>query len=77
VAGGEVVARGLSMPHSPCLHDGRLWLRESGLEFQTAVEEIFDVQLLPGLRFPEVVGFQKETFHHTFIIPSEHKSVGP
>jgi uncharacterized protein (TIGR03032 family) len=39
------------------------------LEFQTAVEEIFDVQLLPGLRFPEVVGFQKETVHHTFIIP--------
>jgi uncharacterized protein (TIGR03032 family) len=39
------------------------------LEFQTAVEEIFDVQLLPGLRFPEVVGFQKGTLHHTFIIP--------
>jgi hypothetical protein len=41
------------------------------LDFQTAVEEIFDVQLLPGLRFPEVVGVQKETFHHTFIIPHE------
>ena len=40
------------------------------LEFQTAVEEIFDVQLLAGLRFPEVVGFQKETLHHTFIVPS-------
>jgi uncharacterized protein (TIGR03032 family) len=46
--------------------DGRLI---AFLEFQTAVEEIFDVQLLPGLRFPEVVGFQKETVHHTFIIP--------
>jgi uncharacterized protein (TIGR03032 family) len=46
--------------------DGRLMAL---LEFQTAVEEIFDVQLLPGLRFPEVVGFQKETVHHTFIIP--------
>jgi uncharacterized protein (TIGR03032 family) len=41
------------------------------LEFQTAVEEIFDVQLLPGLHFPEVMGFQKETLHHTFIIPPE------
>jgi uncharacterized protein (TIGR03032 family) len=145
VPSGKVVARGLSMPHSPRLHDGRLWLLESGtgqlvlvdlasgrrqtaaalpgftrglalcgpyafvglskiratsamdgvplaerreqlkcgvavvdlrrgqsvalLEFQTAVEEIFDVQLLPGLRFPEVVGFQKETLHHTFIVP--------
>ncbi len=40
------------------------------LEFQTAVEEIFDVQLLAGLRFPEVVGFQKETVQHTFIVPA-------
>jgi hypothetical protein len=39
------------------------------LEFQTAVEEIFDVQLLTGLRFPEVVGFQKEAVHHTFVVP--------
>jgi hypothetical protein len=29
------------------------------------------VQLLPGLGFAEVVGFQKETYHHTFIIPHE------
>ena len=41
------------------------------LEFQTAVEEIFDVQLLPGLRVPEVIGFQQETLHHTFIVPRE------
>jgi Domain of unknown function (DUF4915) len=39
------------------------------LEFQTAVEEIFDVQLLPGLRFPEVVGFQKDEVHNTFVVP--------
>jgi uncharacterized protein (TIGR03032 family) len=147
IASGQVIARGLSMPHSPRWHDGRLWVLESGtghllviepgtglretlaempgyvrglalcgpyafvglskfretstfgglplaerlkelrcgvavvdlrngrtiafLEFQTAVEEIFDVQLLPGIRFPEVVGFQKETVHQTFIIPGE------
>ena len=41
------------------------------LEFQTAVEEIFEVQVLGGLRFPEVIGFQKEAIHHTFIIPAE------
>jgi uncharacterized protein (TIGR03032 family) len=145
VPGGEVVARGLCMPHSPRWHDGRLWLLESGtgrlvladpaggrvevvaelpgfarglalagpyafvglskirptsamdgvplagrradlkcgvgvvdlrtgratalLELQTAVEEVFDVQLLSGLRFPEVVGFQKEAVHHTFVVP--------
>src|SRR5262249_27500808 len=46
----------------------------ASLEFQTAVEEIFDVQLLPGLRFPEVMGFQKEDLHHTFIIPGKDHS---
>src|SRR4051812_47934682 len=30
VPGGEVVARGLSMPHSPRWHDGQLWVLESG-----------------------------------------------
>src|SRR5262249_50149695 len=39
------------------------------LEFQTAVEEIFDVQVLGQVRFPEVVCFQKEAVLHTFIIP--------
>src|SRR4051794_26942673 len=147
VTSGEVISRGLSMPHSPRWHDGRLWLLESGtgqlvlvdpatgcrqpvaelpgfarglallgpyafvglskirgasamdgvpladrrerlkcgvavvdlrsgrvvalLEFQTAVEEIFDVQLLPGLRFPEVIGFQQETIQHTYVVPRE------
>jgi uncharacterized protein (TIGR03032 family) len=145
VGSGEVISRGLSMPHSPRWHGGRLWLLESGtgqlvlvepatgrrqrvaelpgfarglalsgpyafvglskirktsamdgvplaerreqlkcgvaavdlcsgqvmalLEFQTAVEEIFDVQLLPGLRLPEVIGFQQETIQHTFVVP--------
>jgi len=146
---GEPIVRGLSMPHSPRVHDGRLWILESGtgqllqidpatghrqtvaalsgftrglafggpytfvglsriretsamdgvplaerreqlkcgvaavdlrtgeviafLEFQTAVEEIFDVQLLPGLRFPEVFGFQKDAVQHTFIVPPADK----
>ena len=30
VASGEIVATGLSMPHSPRLHEGRLWLLNSG-----------------------------------------------
>ena len=30
VASGEFVARGLSMPHSPRWHDGRMWVLESG-----------------------------------------------
>jgi uncharacterized protein (TIGR03032 family) len=39
------------------------------VDFQTAVEEIFDVQLLLGTRFPEIVGFQKDSLSHTFIVP--------
>lgn len=31
VASGEVVASGLSMPHSPRLHEGRLWIANSGM----------------------------------------------
>jgi len=46
------------------------------LEFQTAVEEIFDVQILHGVRFPEVIGFQKEAVHHTFILPASDDSRG-
>lgn len=145
VPSGDTVLRGLSMPHSPRLHDGRVWLLESGtgrllrsdpgsgrcetvaglpgfarglavrgdvafvglskiratsamdgvplaerreslkcgvaavdlrrgtqlamLEFQSAVEEIFDVQLLPGSRFPEVVGFQGDAVLNTFVVP--------
>lgn len=30
VGSGAIVAEGLSMPHSPRLHDGRLWLLNSG-----------------------------------------------
>jgi uncharacterized protein (TIGR03032 family) len=147
ISSGEVISRGLSMPHSPRWHDGRLWLLESGtgqlvqvdpatghrepvaelpgfarglalyghygfvglskiratssmdgvplaarrgelkcgvagvdlctgricaiLEFQSAVEETFDVQLLGGARFPEVMGFQQDTIHHTFVVPPE------
>jgi uncharacterized protein (TIGR03032 family) len=44
------------------------------LEFQTAVEEIFDVQLLASPRFPEVISFQQETLCHTFIVPAGEES---
>jgi uncharacterized protein (TIGR03032 family) len=40
------------------------------LEFEKGVEEIFDVQILPGVRFPTVVGFDREVIQNTFIVPS-------
>jgi hypothetical protein len=33
------------------------------------VEQTLDVQALAGLRFPEVVGLQKEAINHTFVVP--------
>lgn len=145
VESGETVAHGLSMPHSPRLRDGRLWLCDSGrgevaaidldtgrrdvvaalpgytrglalcgpyafvglskiressqfgglpigarpdqlkcgvwvldaasgqvaatLEFQSDIEEIFDVQLFPGIRFPAVLGLQKDTIDGVFVLP--------
>jgi len=35
------------------------------------------VQVLPGLRFPEVLGFQKEAIHHTFVVPAEECVCNP
>ena len=42
----------------------------AAIDFETAVEEVFDVQVLAGSRFPEVLGFQKETVQNTFVVPS-------
>lgn len=145
--GGNVVARGLSMPHSPRLADGQLWVLDSGrgglnlvdrnrgtvetvaqlpgytrglaiqsgyafvgysriretavfggvpiaeekntrkcgigvvdlhkgslcgfIEFEGIVEEIFDVQLLSGIRFPQVVGLQKDAIQRACLIGPE------
>lgn len=49
---GEIVANGLSMPHSPRLHAGRLWLLESGKGSLASVDpasgRVETVAQLPG-----------------------------
>ena len=143
----EIVARGLSMPHSPRWHAGRLWLLESGtgslghvdlttgryepivhldgftrglemvgnlafvglsqvretavfsgiqiterlqetertcgvwvvdiqrgqvvafLKFEEAVQEIFAVALLPGIRFPDLINDNAELVGSSFVLP--------
>ena len=145
VASEAVVSRGLSMPHSPRVHGGRVWVLESGtgqvqtvdpdtgqrtvvaglpgfarglafrgpyafvglskvresnafaglpitregadlrcgiwvvdlrsgavaeyMQFEAGVEEVFAVEVLPGSRFPEVVGFQQDTVRGAFVVP--------
>jgi uncharacterized protein (TIGR03032 family) len=41
----------------------------ASVDFETAIEEVFDVQVLAGNHFPEVLGFQKETLQNTFVVP--------
>ncbi|HEX3562613.1 MAG TPA: TIGR03032 family protein [Solirubrobacterales bacterium] len=52
VESGETVLRGLSMPHSPRWHDGRLWLLESGKGSLVATDpetgEVETIAELPG-----------------------------
>ncbi|MBI2214837.1 MAG: TIGR03032 family protein [Acidobacteria bacterium] len=146
VDSGEIVARGLSMPHSPRWYRGSLWVLESGkgelgrvdlatgrvesvaqlpgftrglafagpyaliglsqvresvfdglpltarlkeracgvwvvdirdgrtvglLKFEDQVQEIFDVQILPGLRFPELVEPSSPWVKGSFVLPDE------
>ena len=149
VPSGEVVARGLSMPHSPRLHGGRLWVCESGagtlgtvdpstgvyeavasapgftrgldfagglafvglsqvresavfsgipiterltaeqrtcgvcavdlasgrvvalLRFESAVQEVFAVQVLPGKRHPELINDDPKLLENSFVLPEE------
>jgi uncharacterized protein (TIGR03032 family) len=145
----EIVAHGLSMPHSPRWHAGRVWLLESGtgslgyvdlatgryepivqldgftrglemvgnlafvglsqvretavfsgiqiterlteaqrtcgvwvidiqrgeviafLKFEEAVQEIFAVALLPGMRFPDLINDDAELVGSSFVLPGE------
>jgi uncharacterized protein (TIGR03032 family) len=144
---GEVITRGLSMPHSPRWYAGRLWVCESGagtlgyvdlntgkyepiaampgftrglefagnhafvglsqvresavfsgipiterlteeertcgvcvvdlrigqvvalLRFETAVQEVFAVTVLPGLRYPELINDDAKLLENSFVVP--------
>jgi uncharacterized protein (TIGR03032 family) len=154
VASGEVVARGLSMPHSPRWHAGRLWVLDSGsggvgvidlgsgryesvavlpgftrgldflgryafvglsevresavfsgiaiaerpvterwcgvavvdvgsgrvvefVRFQGGVQEVFAVQVLPGVRFPDVINDNPRLIADSFVLPDEALAIVP
>ncbi len=52
VESGEIICRGLSMPHSPRLYDGKLWVLESGngslAKVDPATGQVDTVVELPG-----------------------------
>jgi uncharacterized protein (TIGR03032 family) len=144
---GEIIARNLSMPHSPRMVNGRLWVLEGGtgrlqtidsatgkadavaelpgftrglafcgpyafvglskiresaifgglpiasqlvelqcgiwvidwrtgqtvqfMQFQEGVEEIFAIEILKDVRFPEVLGFQEERIDSVYVLPPQ------
>lgn len=41
------------------------------IEFETGCEEIFDVQLILGRKFPAVIGLKKDTIDGVFVVPSD------
>ena len=51
--------------------DLRSGQRVGSVEFQQAVTEVFDVQLLPGRRFPAVIGLTKDTVRRLFSFPKQ------
>jgi uncharacterized protein (TIGR03032 family) len=149
VDSGEVITRGLSMPHSPRWYAGRLWVCESGagtfgfidpntckyvpiseapgftrgldfagnfafvglsqvresavfsgiaiterlserertcgvcvidlttgqmvalLRFETAVQEVFAVTVLPGRRYPDLINDDETLLENSFVVPTE------
>ena len=154
LASGEVITRGLSMPHSPRWYAGRLWVLESGgggigwvdpatgkyetlamlpgftrgldfcgplafiglsqvresaifsgiaiaerplaerccgvwvvnihtgqtiayVKFEDALQEIFAVQVLPGVRHPDVINDQPRLIADSFIVPDEALDLVP
>jgi uncharacterized protein (TIGR03032 family) len=154
VPSGEMICRGLSMPHSPRVYDGQLWVLNSGsgsfgvvdpqsgqyqevanlpgftrgldflgrfafvglsqvresavfsgikiadrpveerscgvwvvdivtgqtvafLKFVDGIQEIFAVQVLPGIRFPELLNDDKVRIGDSFILPDEQLKAVP
>ena len=153
VSSNEIIARGLSMPHSPRWYNGGLWLAESGtggfgcvdprtgkyesivelpgftrgvdfwgnlafvglsqvretavfsgipiteklkertcgvwvvdmlksqvvafLKFEDALQEIFAVCVLPGMRFPDFINDDTQLIRESFVLPDAALSDGP
>ena len=74
VFGSVPIAEGT--PERPCgvaVVDTRSGQQGGLIEFEATVEELFDVQLLPGVRFPAVVGFSKDTIQRACVIAPEKK----
>ena len=87
VDSGEVVCRGLSMPHSPRWHGGRLWVCESGSGTLGVVdlrrgETVALLKFTSGVqevfavallprRFPDLINDDQQLLESSFVVPTE------
>ena len=37
--------------------------------FETGCDEVFAVEVMPGIRWPAIVGFKQETINGVFVVP--------
>jgi uncharacterized protein (TIGR03032 family) len=47
------------------------------VRFEAAVQEIFAVQVLPRLRFPDVINDDEKILSHSFVLPEQAAAVAP
>jgi uncharacterized protein (TIGR03032 family) len=47
------------------------------LVFPPGIDEVFDVLVLPGFRFPELIGFEEETIRGIFVVPPDKEARKP
>jgi uncharacterized protein (TIGR03032 family) len=45
------------------------------LRFEDLVEEIFDITVLPGIRFPEIAEHGSDTVTNSFVVPTAQTAV--
>ena len=56
------------------LRDGRVL---GFLRFEEGVQEIFAVQVLPGVRFPEMLEWNDDRLKHSYVLPDEALAAVP
>ena len=63
-----ITARGIPLQCGIWAVDLRSCTVAQFMRFEAGVEEIFAVEVLAGLRFPEILGFQQETLQGVFVM---------
>lgn len=69
--GLPIKARGEALQCGIWVIDWRRCAIAEFMAFEAGCEEVFAVEVLPGIRWPAVVGFKQETINGVFVVPPE------